>query len=242
SSIGCVFTPLPQVTCGVGECQRTVTCPATCVPGSPTTEVCNGLDDNCNGQVDDGPNTPVTCGVGACQRTVIGCVDGVPQTCTPGDPSPEVCNGIDDDCDGQTDEGAIVADCKISPDTLNLNGQGSLLSFDCKLTDGCDPSNLVPIPGVQVDQVYISRADSAATSGDDVILPNPFTAPCPSPTLGTAYEPGIVEDASARQNNPKGATFKFDVASDGVCTTLDGDRQDLQGRLTAIPDNTNATV
>jgi MYXO-CTERM domain-containing protein len=50
-------------------------------PGSaPGTEVCNGLDDNCNGRVDEG----LTC---------TGCV-----------PALEVCNGKDDDCDRQIDE------------------------------------------------------------------------------------------------------------------------------------------
>ena len=45
----------------------------------------------------------ITCGVGACQRTVQKCIDGVLQPCEPGQPSEEVCNGIDDDCDGQID-------------------------------------------------------------------------------------------------------------------------------------------
>jgi hypothetical protein len=68
-------------------------------------EVCNGVDDDCNGLVDDALGTS-TCGVGACMRTVNNCVGGVPMTCTPGTPSPEICgNGIDDDCDGVIDNG-----------------------------------------------------------------------------------------------------------------------------------------
>jgi hypothetical protein len=30
--------------------------PQTCVPGVPLTEVCNGLDDNCNGRIDENYN------------------------------------------------------------------------------------------------------------------------------------------------------------------------------------------
>jgi putative metal-binding protein len=46
-------------TCGLGACQRTVAActngsPNTCTPGNPTPETCNGIDDNCNGTVDDG--------------------------------------------------------------------------------------------------------------------------------------------------------------------------------------------
>jgi putative metal-binding protein len=102
-------------TCGVGACTSIgmTTCTAgtpgdTCTPGTPSSEVCNGLDDNCNGTVDEGTSgAPTTCGVGACTSTgVTTCTAGVPgDSCSPGTPSPEVCNGLDDDCDGGVDEG-----------------------------------------------------------------------------------------------------------------------------------------
>ena len=77
-------------------------------PGA--TEICDGIDNNCNGAVDEGFGT-TTCGLGACQRTVTACVNGIPQTCTPGSPTAEVCNGIDDDCDGVVDNGGGAALC-----------------------------------------------------------------------------------------------------------------------------------
>ncbi len=52
-----------------------------------TTEICNGLDDNCNGQIDEIP----------------GCLPCLPQ--------PEICNGKDDDCNGQTDENIAPTPC-----------------------------------------------------------------------------------------------------------------------------------
>lgn len=42
--------------------------------------------------------------VGACQNTVSNCVGGVPQTCSPGTPTTEVCDNLDNDCDGLVDE------------------------------------------------------------------------------------------------------------------------------------------
>ena len=78
-----------------------LTCAIDTPGGNPTAEVCNGLDDNCNGAIDDG----------------ISCTPG----CTP--TGPDVCNGLDDDCDGAIDEGdpevgkacgvSDVAPCKL---------------------------------------------------------------------------------------------------------------------------------
>jgi hypothetical protein len=50
--------PPATVSCGVGECTRRVsypegTAPPECVPGSPSNEICNGLDDDCDGFVDE---------------------------------------------------------------------------------------------------------------------------------------------------------------------------------------------
>jgi hypothetical protein len=106
-------------TCGVGACTSTgtETCTAgvwggnTCTPGTPTAEVCNGIDDNCNGVVDENLTRPTTCGVGACASTgTEPCTAGVwgGNTCTPGTPTAEVCNGIDDNCNGVIDDACIA--------------------------------------------------------------------------------------------------------------------------------------
>jgi hypothetical protein len=81
------------------------------VPGNPSPEICDGIDNDCNGQVDEGFNVGAACtnGVGACQAAgVIVCgPGGTGSFCnaTPGTPSPEICDGIDNDCNGQVDEG-----------------------------------------------------------------------------------------------------------------------------------------
>ena len=68
---------------------------------------CNGHDENCSGIADEGyVPASTTCGLGGC--SAVGqtfCQGGViSDGCTPGEPTSEVCNGIDDNCDGQTDE------------------------------------------------------------------------------------------------------------------------------------------
>jgi hypothetical protein len=98
-------------TLDIGVCQAGV---QVCVRGEwgpcdgeilPSAEVCNGLDDDCDGVADDGFGQ-VICGQGICQVTVDECVDGMPQECVPGEPEPEeLCNGLDDTCDGEIDTG-----------------------------------------------------------------------------------------------------------------------------------------
>ena len=94
---------------GVGACKKGT---QTCQGGTwgectgqvtPETETCNLADDDCNGTVDDGI-AMLSCGVGECKVTVAACVDGVAQTCVPGQPSQEVCDGKDNNCNQLTDE------------------------------------------------------------------------------------------------------------------------------------------
>jgi len=76
-------------------------------------EACNGMDDDCDGMIDEGLSTPIFCGVGACHTSVPTCMGGHTQTCTPLPAGTETCNGIDDDCDGMTDEGFGGSTCGI---------------------------------------------------------------------------------------------------------------------------------
>jgi hypothetical protein len=187
--------------------------------------------------------SPVTCGVGECARTVDGCLDGVPQDCVPGEPSPEVPNGLDDDCDGEVDEATILADCSMTPSTLDRSSQGRNVSFQCafsRLEGGGEP---VPIRyPVLTGAFYVSRADRADTTDDDVPLPDPTTVACPDPALGSLFEPGIVENAADRTATGGNTILRFNRPSDGDCATRDGDRQDLLGVLGGVPHKTEVTV
>ncbi|MDH5491834.1 MAG: putative metal-binding motif-containing protein, partial [Myxococcales bacterium] len=74
-------------------------------PGA--TEACNGIDDNCSGAIDEGnPGGGAACGLsaGECVAGSMSCVGGA-LVCTGGvSPSAETCDGLDNDCDGSTDE------------------------------------------------------------------------------------------------------------------------------------------
>lgn len=77
-------------------------------------EACNGRDDDCDGLLDPGCDCTVgstrPCGlaIGECMMGTQICVGGTWGGCDGRGPTTEVCNGLDDDCDGMMDEGVLV--------------------------------------------------------------------------------------------------------------------------------------
>jgi len=102
---------------------------------------CDGRDGDCDGAVDeDYASQATTCGVGECAATgVTTCQGGVEgDTCTPGTPAAEVCDDLDNDCDGSTDEEL----------TVDVDGDGHSTPNSCEGTkDDCDDSDAINFPG-----------------------------------------------------------------------------------------------
>ena len=99
--------------CGDGMEQCVVGVWTNCDAEQPAlTEACDGLDNDCDGQVDEGCNCTtgetMPCGetTGECQEGVQNCIAGQWSDCTGEVASmAEVCDGLDNDCDGNVDNG-----------------------------------------------------------------------------------------------------------------------------------------
>ncbi len=176
-------TVLPRSTCldndgdgfaGTGDCQsqQYVDCndnEANAYPGA--LELCNGVDDNCNGQIDEG--LPIVSyyrdedgdGVGStktgegCKAPPMGSVtqmgdcDDTNPAIRPG--AAEICNDIDEDCDGTNDNGLPFQDFYVDVDGDGFGAAGSTPVNSCQTAvmgrvtnpSDCDDANPTVKPG-----------------------------------------------------------------------------------------------
>ncbi|MBT3182659.1 MAG: hypothetical protein HN337_09170, partial [Deltaproteobacteria bacterium] len=108
-------------------------------------ESCDGLDNNCNGEVDENctcvHGEVEDCGtdVGRCVFGSRECVAGEWGPCEGGTiPTAELCNGFDDDCDGPADED--IDESLMDPATHQLGE--------------CEGAKKICIDGIQIDPDY----------------------------------------------------------------------------------------
>ena len=102
----------------------------------PAKEMCNGLDDDCDGTIDTtfpekGRACKITGEKGICANGVYACTQGKLNCTKVHSPQKERCNGLDDNCDGSIDESYSEKGklCSV-PGKLGPCGEGL---FQCKL-------------------------------------------------------------------------------------------------------------
>ena len=196
---------------------------AACSAAQPGPEICNGEDDDCNGVADDAlvqEECLVENDWGACPGTVL-CVGGQP-ICQGKEPSAELCDGLDNDCDGDTDE--AFSDC-------DLDGIADCIEAD----DDADgwPDSLDNCPCVQnpnqLDNDNDTMGDGCDTDDDnDGVADNQDCEP-----LNKDVFPGAGEQCNGLDDDCD------DLIDEGYLDTdqdLEADCVDLDDDDDAIPD------
>jgi hypothetical protein len=133
---------LNSMACGEQTCNAC----GTCGPAPP--ETCNGVDDDCNGSVDEG----LTNACGAC-----------------GDVPPETCNGVDDDCDESIDEGLTNA-CGTCGDAPQETCNEADDDCDGSIDEGCPSPGLEDAGSTESDAttgVDASETDASETDASE---------------------------------------------------------------------------
>jgi hypothetical protein len=171
---------------------------------------CNGIDENCSGTADnDYVITITSCGTGVCSSVgQIECQDGSEvNSCTPGTPTESdeaTCDDLDNDCDGQVDEGCapVIKVSKVIlsedfsegiPDTWSNQGNWTT-SKECK--------QVIKYPLVKPAAIVDS---SCSATSDEVLITDSFeTSSCSS-----------VELEFTNQYYWYSGNFQIDVSDDG---------------------------
>ncbi len=108
-------------------------CEYQCTPSNGGVEICDGIDNDCNGVKDDGtlPQVGQPCGmnnVGECLLGQNQCQNGSIVCANAVLPSTEYCDGLDNNCDATTDEGcpaALAGDIRLDLGAGSAVGQAT---------------------------------------------------------------------------------------------------------------------
>ena len=226
---------------------------ATC---TAATEICDGMDNDCDGQVDNVPNLPNGCqcndgatqecysgpadtvGVGTCVKGSQTCANGAWGACA-GEvvPADETCNLKDDDCDGTVDDMGVtmcgIGGCAAMVDTC-VNGvlQQCVPGMPAvEVCDGIDNNcnQIVDETDPALNQVCDSGLLGQCKNGKQTCAMGVLTcAPDKTPVMETCN--GIDDDCDGVvDNNIPGTGGGCDTGAQGVCKSGTITCQDVGG-------------
>ncbi len=215
---------------GYKYCQNgTELCSA--VAGQPSAEKCDMVDNNCDGQVDEGS-----------PESGLPCSSGLPGVCSPGtslcnagtleciaDIAPgtldEVCDGVDQDCDGVADNGFGLG-------VMCVEGDGQCTAAGVIVCDGPSGTTCSADPAPPVDELCDGQDNDCDLSIDEDF---PLGEPCTN-GVGACEVAGVIvcssvgaTECDAIENAPgvEVCGNALDEDCDGIlnngCGDMDGD-------------------
>jgi len=202
-----------------------------CSAPMPSTDICDGLDNNCDGQIDEESGAGESCSNdnenGSCIGTIL-CNGSKGGTCTAPIPEAETCDYIDNDCDDLVDEefkgadgtydnihhcGACNNDCDGSIPNATTLCDTTVGDTPVCIIDSCD-EGFYPINAVQCASAVGSLCTACTTNID-----------CPVPgSQCSALDDGqfCTVPCGAADSCPPGYSCDATGATAGQCTPVTG--------------------
>ncbi len=184
-------------------------------------EVCDGVDNDCDNEIDEGLVQACFCGATEGTRA---CTAGAFGTCSAGEPdSAEICDGIDNDCDSLVDEDCDKDHDGYCDETLTFEGNPAVCPNG---TGDCDDSEKNVNPGV--DEKCNSKDDNCDGNIDEDLgtLKCGGIGVCEEVEIALCQGGELVQECS-EADKTKGASEEVCDGEDNDC---DGEvDEDLEG-------------